>query len=79
MERPTPFFFRLPPSDAFQTVGLSEMAKEDGWVKMAVMSDTSSYGASGAQAFIDAATLASQTAQTGERPTRGPVNEAELR
>ena len=59
-----PFFFRLPPSDAFQTVGLSEMAKEYGWVKMAVMSDTSSYGASGAQAFIDAAKLASQTVLT---------------
>ena len=25
-----PFFFRLPPSDAFQTVGLSEMTKEYG-------------------------------------------------
>ena len=59
-----PFFFRLPPSDAFQTVGLSEMAKEYGWVKMAVMSDTSSYGASGAQAFIDAAKLASQNVLT---------------
>ena len=59
-----PYFFRLPPSDAFQTVGLSEMAKEYGWVKMAVMSDTSSYGASGAQAFIDAAKIANQNVLT---------------
>ncbi|QDZ21202.1 receptor family ligand binding domain-containing protein [Chloropicon primus] len=59
-----PYFFRLPPSDAFQTVGLSELGKEYGWVKMAVMSDTSSYGASGAQAFIDAAKIANQVVLT---------------
>ena len=50
-----PFFFRLPPSDAFQAVGIVELCKRYSWGKVAVMSDTSSYGASGAQAVVEAA------------------------
>eukprot|EP00736_Rhodelphis_marinus_P000467 Rmarinus@m.7904 len=50
-----PYFFRTPPSDALQGLGQAEIVQEFGWVHVAAVHTTDSYGSAGIASFSAAA------------------------